>query len=138
MTISKLIIVFFLVFSMSISACSNKKEYIYYNEGLFNEKEINMIFIDGKTVVCPKEVKGTLSISLNDAVLSEDEEYYSLDDIETEKYVYSKKNKEIASSEGEVVYKIIYMDKFRMTLLSIKSGNEYDFLIRNRYKLNME
>lgn len=119
----KKFILLVLIAVLTIS-CKCEKAYIYQESN--NDKSISLI-IKGNKILCPIELCGKQTITLNDSIIDVNEEYYFLDSTNTACYIDNIKNC-IKNNEGENLFFIELFDESLCILVSAVSGKTYEFI----------
>lgn len=117
----EILFIFLCVFNVS---CKISKKYTYISSK--SERPITLIIGDDK-ILCPIELYGNLTISLNNSIINSNENYYFLDS-DTKVCYFDKKTKTIKSEDGHNLYYVSTFDKRNIVIVSILSGNTYEFV----------
>ncbi len=122
---------FILCLIIFLYSCSNNQIYIY-NAEFSMPSEIQFVFQDKNTVLCPVEVSGISFLAINGEEIGEREKIWFLDENEQFQGLYSRKTDEITSLNGDVIYKVIERTTNKLVICSRQSGNEYEFYLRKK------
>ena len=129
--LKKLYICFILCLIGFLYSCTSNQIYIF-NAEFSMPCEIQLVFQDKNTVLCPVEASGISILAINGEEIGEREKIWYLDENEQFQGLYSKETDEIISLSGDVIYKVIERTRNKLVIYSLQSGNEYEFYLKNK------
>lgn len=105
-------------------SCKIGRSYKYIGSNC--EKTISLT-IDNDKILCPVELCGKMTVSLNKTIIDSHDDYYFLDS-KNEVCFFDRKTKSIKSKSGEKLYHVSSFDKRSIVIVSVASGNFYEFV----------